>query len=749
MVAVAETAREDADQHLRAQALVETVRASGEQLAAISSGALAASWSAPRRFFSPSVVTQGFAAWRDLAAALGALRSLTPPAETKALGRDSSALFSAGIQTLAIARTGRLVAATRNEEGRFRPAVDRLNSEAARLSTLERAVSTSASHNATAAFVGSLAVGLLALILLLWRHQRLRRDSLVAAARRAIERHSERRLRALLEHATDVATVVGPDLRVQWQASSVRRMLGFDASSLIGKSIIAFVDPRDRERIEQLLLAALVHARTRTATARMRHAAGRCREVELVVDNRLGDPAVGGLVLSMRDITERKALEDELRHRAFHDPLTGLANRALFDDHLSQAVARAGRQKGLFAVLFLDLDDFKRVNDSVGHARGDQLLRAVAQRLGGILRPTDTAARMGGDEFAILLDTVEDKQAVQSVAERLLERIELPFTIADRTFRITASVGVAIWSSREDVERVLRHADIAMYAAKEQGKASIRMFDPHTYDDGCDHLALREELPKAIENHQFELDYQPIVELGSGRIAGVEALVRWRHPERSRLEPKDFIALAEETGQIIALGRWVLEAACWQAREWRLGLSGSSPLWLTVNVSSSQLRETDFAEWVGEVICASGISPKSIILEITESRLVNDREMIVEQLHKLKLLGVRVAIDDFGTGYSALSYLQRLPVDVLKIDRSYVDGITVDPARARLTRGIVTFGQSLGLEVIAEGIESSAQADKLLSVGVSLGQGFWFSPPVSDDEMNALLNAEQPITLAR
>jgi diguanylate cyclase (GGDEF)-like protein/PAS domain S-box-containing protein len=741
MVAVAEGARSDADKHLRAQALVETVRASGEQLAAISSEALAASWSARRPYLEPSVVPRGFAAWGSLSAALGELRPLAPPGEMAVLSRDANALFSAGIGTLAIARTGQLRAATRHEQATFRPAVDRLNAESARLSRTERAVATSASHHATAAFIGSLALGLVALILLSWRHQRLRRNALLAAERRAIERRSEERLRALLEHATDVATVIGSDLRVRWQSNSIKRMLGVEPGSLVGRPITEIVDPPERERVDRFLASSLVRKGTRRGTARFRHATGGSRDVELIADNRLQDPAVEGLVLSLRDITERKALEDELRHRAFHDPLTGLANRALFEDRLWQAVARARRRQQPFGVLFLDLDDFKRVNDSVGHTRGDELLRAVAQRIGGILRLTDTAARMGGDEFAILLDALEDEQAAHAIAERLLETIELPFTVGDRAIRITASLGVAIWSPREDVEHVLRHADIAMYAAKEQGKASLRVFEPRMYGDGLDRLALGDDLPRAIESRQFELDYQPIVELASGRIVGVEALVRWEHPERTRLQPKDFIEVAEETGLITPLGQWVLEAACWQARGWQVDVPQSPALWLSVNVSSSQLRQPDFADRVGEVIDASGMPAETIVLEITENRLVNDREMIVDQLHRLELLGVRVAIDDFGKGYSALSYLQRLPVDVLKIDRSFIDGIPHDPARARLTRGIATFGRSLRLEVIAEGIESPAQADELRSAGVLLGQGFWFSPPVSADELYSLLSA--------
>jgi diguanylate cyclase (GGDEF)-like protein/PAS domain S-box-containing protein len=732
MVIVAETARANADRHRRAQVLVETIRADGQQLNSI--GDQATLDAVLRRSshvkVNATLVSTGFAVWRQLSSALGQLRRLEPDSRTARLQSDAVSLFSLGVHALAASSKKSVPAGISYGETTFAPVIDRLNSDAQRDSSYERLVADHSSTHAVTAFVLSLVLGLLALAVLTLTLQRLRRRGAVEAARRAFERQSEARLQALVEHSTDVVTVIGADQLVTWQAPSLERVLGFHPDVLLGRELTAIVHPGDVPVVERFLEASLARAGSRTINARFRHADGGWRHVEAVADNRLEDPAVRGVVLNMRDVTERKALEDELRHQAFHDPLTGLANRPLFEDRLSHALAVAHRRRGGFAVLFLDLDDFKTINDSLGHARGDQLLRAVATRLRGILRPSDTAARLGGDEFALLIESAdgEDERDALAIARRVLDAVARPVSIAGRELRVTASLGVAAWSGAGGVEDLLRNADTAMYAAKADGKASIRMFEPDMHRRVLERLEFTGELREALESEQLELDYQPIVELESGGVAGVEALVRWRHPTRARVSPNQFIGLAEETGLIVPLGLWVLETACEQVSSWHCAFPGQR-LQLSVNVSIRQLQEPDFVDAVAAVLERTGLPPESLALEITEILLPDERDDVVRQLTELKALGVRIAVDDFGTGYSPLSQLRNLPIDILKIDRSFVDGIEQDRGKEQLLRGIVNLGDSLLLDVVAEGIEEPAQAQRLRDMHLPLVQGFLFHRP--------------------
>jgi diguanylate cyclase (GGDEF)-like protein/PAS domain S-box-containing protein len=738
MVTIAEMARENADRHRRAQVLVESIEASSEQLNAIRSQALVDTLAghAARVEVSTPLVASGFLVWRQLTGALMQLRSLEPDARTATLRRDTEALFVVGLKTLGSADGRSVRAGLHNEEVQFSPKLTRLEADAQSAASYELGVADRASANAQKAFVGSLVLGLLTLLLIVGRFQRLRRTAVVEAERREIETRSEARLRTLVEHSTDVVTVIDSNLIVQWQSASIERVLGYDPEAVIGRPVTAIVHPDDVKLVERFLVASLGRQGSHTVSARLGYATGGWRTVETVVDNRVDDPAVGGLVLSMRDVTERKALEDELRHQAFHDSLTGLANRALFEDRLSHAVAVADRSGRRCAVVFLDVDDFKTINDSLGHLRGDELLRAVATRIRGILRLSDTAARLGGDEFAVLIEAGEDEALV--AARRILDAIAVPFVIDGREIRITASMGVALWGAGVSVEELLRNADMAMYAAKGDGKASIRTFEPSMHRRVLERLELTGELRAALDAHQFELDYQPIVELESGRIVGVEALVRWQHPHRSRLAPDQFIGLAEETGLIVPLGLWVLETACAQARRWQLEFP-DHPLQLSVNVSTRQLHEPDFIQTVDEVLRATELRPESLAIEITEGLLLGDRDEVVAQLAGLKALGLKVAVDDFGTGYSSLSHLRHFPIDILKIDKSFVDGIDLDPGKAKLVHGIVNLGDSLLLEVVAEGIEQQSQANEFTGMHLPLAQGFLFSRPLPGTEIDALL----------
>ncbi|HWF75315.1 MAG TPA: EAL domain-containing protein [Solirubrobacteraceae bacterium] len=743
MVTVAEMARENADRHRRAQVLVETVRAAGQQLNALRNQALtdALTSHSGRVHLNTPLIDSGYRAWRELNGALMELRALEPDAQTATLQRDAEELFLAGSTTLRHADGLSLDMALRDEQAHFAPVLSRLDDAAQGASTYERGVADQASASSQTAFIGSLVLGLVAILFIAGRFQRLRRRAMVASERRAVEGKSEARLRALIEHSTDVVTVIDRDLIVQWQAASVERVLGYGADVVIGHPLTSIVHPDDVRLVERFLAASLGRQGSHTLSARFSHAAGGWRTVETVVDNRVEDSAVGGLVLSMRDVTERKALEDELRHQAFHDSLTGLANRALFEDRLSHAVAVAERRRRAFAVVLLDLDDFKTINDSLGHARGDEFLRATANRIRGILRLADTAARLGGDEFAVLIEAGEAEARV--TAGRILDALAAPFVIDGRELRMTASMGVATWSAGATVEELLRNADVAMYAAKADGKASIRAFEQSMHRRVLERLELTSELRAAVDASQFELDYQPIVELASGRIVGVEALVRWQHPERSRLPPDHFIGLAEETGLIVPLGLWVLETACAQGRRWQLAFP-EQPLQLSVNVSTRQLHEPDFIAAVEGILRATELAPESLAIEITEGLLLGDRDEVVAQLEGLKALGLRVAVDDFGTGYSSLAHLRHFPIDILKIDKSFVDGIDRDPGKAKLVHGIVNLGDSLLLDVVAEGIEQQGQANEFSGMRLPLAQGFLFFPPLPGPEIDALLASQAP-----
>jgi diguanylate cyclase (GGDEF)-like protein len=433
---------------------------------------------------------------------------------------------------------------------------------------------------------------------------------------------------------------------------------------------------------------------------------------------------------------------DAAVHRAFHDMLTDLPNRALFLDRLEQAMLRGERSGALTAVLFLDLDGFKRVNDSLGHAAGDQLLIEVAGRLEDCLRPSDTAARFGGDEFAILLEDLERGADATMVASRILASLQEPIVLQDRRVAVSASIGVAL--QREPGEDLLRNADLAMYRAKSLGKSRYEVFDPALHTVVMERLRLESELQKAVENDEFKLEFQPIVEVQTGAISAVETLIRWQHPDDGLLYPTDFIGVAEETRLISAIGRWVLNEACRQAVRWQQRFPSETPLAISVNLSVTQLQQPGLIYEVAEALERSGLSPESLILEITETLLMDNVDLMVETFDGLKRLGVHLAVDDFGTGYSSLQYLRRFPIDILKIAKPFVDGIAA-PGGSTLARVIVDLGKSLGLRVIAEGIENDDQVGVLEQMGCRWGQGFQFAYPLREEAIDALLAGKNAI----
>ena len=434
---------------------------------------------------------------------------------------------------------------------------------------------------------------------------------------------------------------------------------------------------------------------------------------------------------------ENARLYDEIRHQALHDGLTGLANRVLFRDRVELAVARSRRSGGRIAVLFLDFDDFKALNDTHGHARGDEVLAVAAKRVSEVLRPSDTAARHGGDEFAILIEDIVDEADALTVATRLAEALRQPMPIGHAEVRIAASIGVAIGvAGRESTDDLLRNADVAMYAAKASSRGGAEIFRPALREGAAERADRAARLRGVEERDELRLDYQPIVELESNRIEGVEALVRWQPPDGPVLMPGEWIEIAEESGDVVPIGRWVLREACRQARDWQIRLERPD-LRMSVNLSARQFREHDIVATVRSIIDETGIPPETLILEITESGLMLRTQATIARLEALRALGVHLAIDDFGTGYSSLSYLERFPIDILKIDRSFVSsaGATVSP----IARAIVELGRTLGLQVVAEGIEHAAQARWLTDIGCRFGQGYLYARPMGAAAIETLL----------
>lgn len=462
-----------------------------------------------------------------------------------------------------------------------------------------------------------------------------------------------------------------------------------------------------------------------------------------------------GAVIVMHDITERKALEARLAHQAFHDPLTNLPNRALFLDRLDHALVRAARQHETLAVFFLDLDRFKVINDSLGHTAGDRLLIAVANRLQHCLRPEDTVARLGGtisrlggDEFTILLEGITDARDAVRAAERIIEALRQPFALGEHEVVVTTSIGIALNTAHQDLPAtLLRNADMAMYRAKQQGRSRYEVFDTSMNADALRRLEVEAQLRRGIEQHEFVLYYQPQVALTTGEIVGLEALVRWDHPERGLVRPDEFIPLAEETGLILPLGRWILAAACRQAAIWA-GQRGARPLLMSVNLSARQFQHPDLVAEIAAILDQTGLRPECLSLEITETVMMEDAAMTNATLRQIAALGVQLSLDDFGAGYSSLSYLKRFAIDQLKIDKAFIAGLGRDRADTAIVHTVLTLAKALGMQVVAEGVESAAQVAHLRALGCDEGQGYYFAKPLPGSAIDTLLATGQLLPCA-
>ncbi|MFL6284673.1 MAG: putative bifunctional diguanylate cyclase/phosphodiesterase [Pyrinomonadaceae bacterium] len=564
-----------------------------------------------------------------------------------------------------------------------------------------------------------------------------------------ILRESEERFRLLVEGVRDYAIfMLDPEGRVASWNEGAERIKGYTAEEIIGEHCSRFY-PEDETGL--WLEVAVAEGREESEGWSVRKDG--TRFLANVVTTALRDKAGGlrGFSMVTRDVTERKMAEQRLLHDALHDGLTGLANRALFMDRLGHAVERARRHRDYaFAVFFLDLDRFKLVNDSLGHLAGDRLLIEVGRRLKSCMRVGDTVARLGGDEFTILLDDTKDSGDALRMAERVQARLSLPFDLDGHEVFVTATVGIALstmdYSRPEDI---LRDSNTAMHGAKTLGKSAHKVFDATMHEHARAMLGLETDMRRAAERCEYVLHYQPIVSLETERLTGFEALVRWRHPRRGLLRPGDFLSLAEETGLVIQIDRWVLREACRRTREWQERFHVETPLCVSVNLSARDFSAPNLVEHVRDVLEESGLEAGCLKLEITESVLMSDAESVTSTLRRLKELGVELQLDDFGTGYSSLSYLHRFPVDALKIDRSFVSRIGPDGANSEIARAIVTMAHSLKMSVVAEGVETEAQAAKLRSLACEYGQGYLFADALDVAGAESLISgASAPSTFA-
>jgi diguanylate cyclase (GGDEF)-like protein/PAS domain S-box-containing protein len=539
-------------------------------------------------------------------------------------------------------------------------------------------------------------------------------------------RRSEARFRALLEHSSDLIAVLDRTGMIVYESPAIEEVLGYKVDDVLNTHFDLLVRPSDRARLMQVVESADAGVGTSgMIECSLRSRTGEWLQFEIHHRNLLAEESVQGIVLNCRDISERKLYEDQLAHQAFHDPVTGLANRALFADRVGHALARASREESTVGVIFIDLDDFKTINDSLGHASGDAVLQEVAHRLRAAVRPTDTVARFGGDEFAVLVEEVQRSQEAVDVAERVLEGLGAPIDMGEKELIVNASIGLCLTGDgAADPADLLRNADVAMYMAKRESKGGYRVFEPDMHREVVERLELRADLQRALDTGQLEVHYQPVIRLTGDTVYGFEALLRWHHPTRGSIPPAQFIPLAEDTGLIVPIGRWTLNQACMQGAALHEQFGIEDGLAISVNLSVKQLQSDSIVADVREALATSGLHPSHLVLEITETVMMADMDLAVERLNALKAIGIKLAMDDFGTGYSSLSYLSRLPVDILKMDRSF---LTSGDAISPLPQAIVRIGETLDLEVVAEGIEQSNQASHLRELGCELGQGFLYA----------------------
>jgi diguanylate cyclase (GGDEF)-like protein/PAS domain S-box-containing protein len=599
-----------------------------------------------------------------------------------------------------------------------------LDEIAAQRTSLSRAIATQTVN----LLLEAIAIIVLVVIVRFWQRRQ---------ARKALERQS-----AAMSSSIDGMAILDRDGRFTYLNEALVKACGYDdPNELIGKDWKTLYDEQQLRWFGLHLEPALEKEGSwrGEAIGKRRDGSTFPQELSIATINK------NERVCVVRDTGERKALERRLKHQAFHDSLTGLPNRTLFMDRLEHALARSFRDRTHLGVLFLDLDNFKIINDSLGHEVGDQLLIAVSSRLQEGLRPGDTVARLGGDEFTVLLEDVANVSDAMRVAERITEVLRTPLTVAGHEVFVGTSIGIALNTPEASTPPdLIREADMAMYKAKVGGKARYEIFDPAMHAYASQRLQLQSDLHRAIERRELRVYYQPKVEFASEKIEGLEALVRWEHPERGLLAPDKFITLAEETGLIVPIGRWVLEEACKQLSEWQEQHPSVNRLTMSVNLSAKQLQQPQLVKEVAEVLRATRLDPASLVLEITESALMVDEPSTTATLQALKSLGVQLAMDDFGTGYSSLSFLRNFPIAIIKIDKSFIREMGRDASEAAIVSGVIHLAHALRLQVVAEGIETPDQLNQLRALECDLGQGFYFGKPLPSNEAQDLYLRNAP-----
>ncbi|MBV9411881.1 MAG: EAL domain-containing protein [Acidimicrobiia bacterium] len=566
-------------------------------------------------------------------------------------------------------------------------------------------------------------------------------DDTVKTAQAGLQRDD--RSHALVQAAVDAIVSADATGRIVAWNPAAERLFGYLATEVVGRPLTILMPESMREAhergVDRFASSGAGRVMGRTVELEALHADGTVFPIEMSLSTWVTDEGrfFTGVI---RDITERRGLHERLAHQALHDPLTGLPNRSLVLDRIGHALARSERDHGSVAVLFFDIDRFKVVNDSLGHGAGDALLVLVVERLQSLLRPGDTMSRLGGDEFLIVCEEVDDIRTARHLANRLTDAFRMPFVLGEREMFATASLGIALGRGPEATpESLLRDADAAMYRAKERGRARYEVFDEEMRAQAVRRLTTEHAMPRALERDEFRILYQPIVSLETGTMTGVEALVRWDHPDHGLINPAEFVPIAEENGLIVPLGSWVLREAMEQAARWHRAHPARRDLHVTVNLSARQLQDPGLPFAVATALDDLHMDPAALTLEITESVLMHDRDISLARLLDLKFLGVRLAIDDFGTGYSSLAYLQRFPLDVLKVDKAFVDGVAHGPEESALAAAIIRLGHTLHLRSVAEGVEFPEQVAHLRRLGCQEAQGYLFARPLPADDITNCL----------
>lgn len=563
-------------------------------------------------------------------------------------------------------------------------------------------------------------------------------------AEEAFRRRAERRFRSLVQNSGDLIVVVDLEVAIRYAAPSVQAVLGYSESDCLGRSLVELCAGSEASKLTALVANATGPSGIARRELRLRRTDGSIGTFEVTASNFLADPDVAGIVITGNDVSARRGLEAELRRKAVEDGLTGLATGEVFRDELSRTLTGARDGDREVAVLIVDMDNFGDVNESLGHGIGDSLLVEAARRIGSILGAEDIGARLGGDEFAALVGDVDGESGARALAERINRLLAQPITVAGTEIECSASIGIALARpGGVAAERLIYQADVAMQHAKRLGKRRAVVFTPAMEEGLVDRLREVGDLRRALARGGIVVYYQPIVDLETSHIVGVEALARWQHPERGLLPPDEFIPLAEETGLIVPLGRHVLHEACRQARAWHLEQRCESRPWVSVNLSVRELQQPSIVADVTSALSEAGLDPGDLVLELTESAVTSDARAMITTLECLRRLGVRLAIDDFGTGYSALSYLRRLPVDILKIDREFVADLDERSEHAQVIGAVIHLGHELGLEVVAEGIEQEEEADRLRGLDCRLGQGYLYAPPLDPCQIAVLLACDR------